>query len=73
MYGLYQRIAQTMYPKRHLGTALSCFIPTAVKSKLPILKTGQALERVLSNSRKIPHKAMIKVKLLQSFIVSLFE
>ena len=73
MYYLYQRIALTMYPNRHVGTALSCFIPITVKSKLPILKTGQTLERVFSNSRKIPHKATMKVKLLKSYIVNLFE
>ena len=66
MYHMYQRITQTMYPNRHLGTTLSYFFPTAVKPKLPILKTGQALERVLSNSRKISHKATMKVKLLNS-------
>ena len=73
MYYLYQRIAQTMYSNRHVSTALSCFIPIAVKSKLPILKTGQTLEKVLSNSRKILHKATMKVKLLKSYIVNLFE
>ena len=73
MYCLYQRIAQTMYPNRHLGTTLGCFIPIAVKSKLTIFKTGQALERVLSNSRKITHKATLKGKLLKSYIVNLFE
>ena len=44
MYCLYQRIAQSIYSNQHMGTAQSCFIPVAVKSKLPILKTGHALK-----------------------------
>ena len=55
----HKRCTQTDTWVRH-----SHFLPTALKSKLPILKTGQALERVLSNSRKIPHKATMKAKLL---------